>query len=547
MAILAAVAVVVGLVGIVTLQSYKQVVDHMQNAAKRALLAERVNEMVTAVVMDSRGIYMAATPEDAEKFAVPLLGNLGRLGSTVAQWRDQVPPDRRDRMAAVEAAVGNFTRLRTELVRLARTGNLAEGRAYGDNDANRKTRTALNEDLGSLSAELEGEVSRLQGQIDSDYVSKVRLLGGLLAGGMIGGLALAVFVVTRRIVRPLGRITATMKAMAEGDYRVAIPYADAQDEIGTMAAAMQVFKENATRIEAMRREHEEAGARAVAERRRDLMQLADSLETAVMGVVRAVSSSAAEMQAAARTMSATATQSSAQASAVGAAANQASGNVQTTAAAAEELASSIAEIARQVSDAARISTTASDETALTNAKVQSLVDSADRIGDVVNLITDIASQTNLLALNATIEAARAGEAGKGFAVVANEVKSLANQTAKATEEIRGQIAAVQEETRQAVGAIRNIGHIIVQLREISAGIASAIEQQNAAVNEIARTVQQAAQGTQEVSQNILGVMDAAATTSTTAGQVLSAAGGLAEDSEQLRAKVTDFLGKVRAG
>ncbi|HEX9789766.1 MAG TPA: methyl-accepting chemotaxis protein [Kiloniellales bacterium] len=276
------------------------------------------------------------------------------------------------------------------------------------------------------------------------------------------------------------------------------------------------------------------------------VRMADDFETNVKGVVEIVSSSATEMQATAQSLAATAEETNRQATSVAAAAEEASTNVQTVASAAEELASSISEIGRQVAESSRIASQASTQASKTNAQVESLASAAQKIGEVVELISDIASQTNLLALNATIEAARAGEAGKGFAVVASEVKSLATQTAKATEEIAGQISAIQAATTDAVTAIKEISTTIEQINDISGSVASAVEEQGAATKEIAHSVQQASAGTTEVSSNISGVTAAASESGTSATQVLEAAGELAKQSEKLRGEVDKFLVQVRA-
>ena len=276
------------------------------------------------------------------------------------------------------------------------------------------------------------------------------------------------------------------------------------------------------------------------------VQLADNFEANVKGVVEMVSSGSTEMQGAAQSMSSTAEETSRQATAVAAAAEQASANVQTVASAAEELSQSVEEVGRQVEQSNKVAENAVQEAKRTNEKVQGLAEAAQKIGDVVNLINDIASQTNLLALNATIEAARAGEAGKGFAVVASEVKSLAGQTAKATEEIAAQVGAIQSATTEAVSAIQGIGNTIGEISKIATVIASAVEEQSAATKEIATNVNQAAVGTQEVSNNISGVTQAAGETGEAANQVLASAGELSQQAEILRKQVDDFLVEVRA-
>jgi methyl-accepting chemotaxis protein len=274
---------------------------------------------------------------------------------------------------------------------------------------------------------------------------------------------------------------------------------------------------------------------------------ADDFERDVSSMVGVISSAATELQATAQSMATTAEETTQQASAVATAAEQASENVQTVAAATEELTASIQEISRQVSQSTHIAGSAVEEAQRTNIMVQGLAEAAGKIGQVVKLINDIASQTNLLALNATIEAARAGDAGKGFAVVAGEVKNLANQTAKATDEISAQIAAVQAATKDAVGAIQGIGNTISKISEIASAIAAAVEEQGAATQEIARNVQQAAMGTGAVTSNIGSVTHAAGETGHAAHEVLSAAGELSRQSERLSSQVDHFLTDVRSG
>jgi methyl-accepting chemotaxis protein len=372
--------------------------------------------------------------------------------------------------------------------------------------------------------------------------TQVMLLG---VAGLLIGIALA-WLIGRAISRPVVRMCAAMRALAGGDKAVEIPGVGRKDEIGQMADTVQVFKDSMIETERLRTEQEQTKARAEAERKQSMTNLANTFEAGVKGIVSAVASQATEMEASAQAMTHTAEQTTQQATTVAAAVEQASASIQTVASAAEQLSTSVLEIGRQVEQSSKIAAHAVIEADKTNATVEGLNTIAQRIGEVVQLIENIAGQTNLLALNATIEAARAGDAGKGFAVVASEVKSLATQTAKATEEIRAQISEIQGSTEQTVGAIRSIGGTIRQMSEIATTIASAVEQQGAATREIATNVQQAAQGTTDIATNIGGLSRAASETGAAATQVLSGAGELAKQSETLRHDVDTFVATVRA-
>jgi methyl-accepting chemotaxis protein len=358
-----------------------------------------------------------------------------------------------------------------------------------------------------------------------------------------GGIA---WMIGRSITRPLGQLGTRMRALADGSLEGDIPGIARGDEIGAMAATVQIFKDNALRIRGLEKVEAETQGRAAAERRAAMESIASDFERSVTGIVRSVSAAAAGMQTTAQSMTATASDASARAATVGAASQSASNNVGTVAAAAEELSSSVTEISRQVTRSSEIASKAVGDAERTNATVGALSTGAEKIGEVVKLIHSIAAQTNLLALNATIEAARAGESGRGFAVVASEVKALANQTAKATEEISAQVAAMQASTSDAVLSIGGITETIAQMSEITVSLSTAIDQQGDATREIARNIQSVAAGSNEISAHIGGVTTAAAATGLAASDVLSNARELDNQSGLLRGAVDEFLAKVRA-
>ncbi len=358
-------------------------------------------------------------------------------------------------------------------------------------------------------------------------------------------IAVSAWAMGRAITRPLGAITAAMQQLSSGALATEVPERDRRNEIGLMATALQVFKENMIEAERLRASRQVEQQRQI-DRGKTIEASVLDFEKSVGNIVGTVSTAAADLLTAADGLSSTAEQASRQSTAVAAASEQASTNVQTVASATEELSASINEISRQVPESSRIAERAVDEAGRANVTVEALAREAQKIGEVVMLISDIASQTNMLALNATIEAARAGEAGKGFAVVAAEVKNLATQTAKATDDIGNRIGQIQGATKGTVDVIASIRKTIEEISGISNAIASAVGEQGAATQEIARNVQQAAQGTGEVSSNIAGVTEAAEKTGNAASQVLGSAGAFSKQADALRSEVDRFLMTVRA-
>ncbi len=390
----------------------------------------------------------------------------------------------------------------------------------------------------------EKEEARLRAETEEIILNGEISIAVISLVGLILGIGIA-WVMGNVISKPVVAMTGAMKDLSAGNLDVEIPAQNRADEVGGMAEAMQTFKESA--VEQKRLEEAEREAQERREKRaKYLVELTETFDTQASEIVNTVAGASAEMRSTAEAMSATADQTSSQTTAVAAASEQATANVQTVASASEEMSASINEINRQVAQSAEITAKANSEAERTNETVQSLADAAQKIGEVVGLISEIAEQTNLLALNATIEAARAGEAGKGFAVVASEVKNLATQTAKATEEISEQVGGMQSVTGDAVGAIKGIGDTIGEINAISETIASAVSEQGAATREIAENTQQAATGTQEVSSNIAGITQAASETGSAAQQVLESAGELSEQSDKLRGVVEKFISDVKA-
>jgi methyl-accepting chemotaxis protein len=491
------------------------------------------------------GAIAAGTPIPADRLAV----NAGTRTQVDVLWQvltnltadTKIDPRIRQAMASAEELYfKSFRKLADDMKKAGDEGKYPTSAT----DYVATTNAQIDSLLAVMQAASKASEARTEDMQSAAFRGMITAIILLLLGIAIS--AATVVVVLRRVTGPLRALSNAMGRLADGDKESSVPYLGRADEIGVMAGSVETFREAAVEMDSIRSEQLKIADRAETEKKASMRALADAFEASVKSVVQGVSSAASRMQASADMMTRSTDETNQQSGVVAAAATQASANVQTVAAAAEELSASIADIGRQVTQSAKIAERAAEEAGKTDQLVHGLADTAQKIGDVVQLINAIAAQTNLLALNATIEAARAGEAGKGFAVVASEVKSLASQTAKATEEIAAQVGAIQASTGEAVTAIKRIAGTIAEVNTIAAAVATGIEHQGIATGEIARNVQQAAVGTSEVSSNIVGVKDAVIETGRVSKDVLSAAGSLSLQAEQLRDEVDRFLGSVRA-
>ncbi len=493
--------------------------------------------------MSSRDIIIAETPQqiaqaeadadrEAENFRTAIIAAKNAFAGDKAMFDDAI--------SSFEAYSATVHEIAAKAKAGDHAGALALLRGKGADEAR------LNADKNqAITANSDKRASDFMENAHSK-ASSVEWVGGILLAISLAGGVLVGFMTGRSITKPIGDTRHCMEELTRGNLDIKVPGVERGDELGDMAKSIAVFKDNLRRVRDMEQAQKQQEIEAEQERKRALNQVADGFERQVGTVVTAVTEAAATLQTSASGMSATAGQTSAQATAVASAAEEASSNVQTVASATEELSASIGEISDLVGRSQGVAERAGSQARDTSALIRDLSGNVTAIGEVVQLINDIASQTNLLALNATIEAARAGDAGKGFAVVASEVKNLATQTGRATEDIANKIAAVQSGTANAVRAIEGIVTVVEELTDIGGSVAIAVEQQSAATGEIARNIDQASIGTQEVSRNIGGVEQAARETGDAAGRIRDSSGNLTRQVDVLKQEVSRFLSQVRA-
>ena len=513
--------------------------------------AEAVAQLNTVVWAANANLYRVAAMAANEKDQSALEKLIKQASASLKEVSEALKAAEAAQNEA--SATERFTKLRTAVAGYLKQANDALDMADGDSasalvfikgaERHFADIAKLTDDLILTSNDLrDREIARTNMALEAQRSALI----GILIGVAVVGVLLSFFV-GRDISRPVVAMCAAMRELAQGHFDAALPGLDRRDEVGQMAHAVAEFKLQAVaKAQREASEREEKNRETEQTRKAELQKFANGFETAIGKIVETVSSTSQSLQGAADSLSRTADTTQKLATVVTSASEEASANVQSVSASAEELASSVTEIARQVQESSRIASEAVQQAGKTDTRIAELSQLAHRVGDVVKFITAIADQTNLLALNATIEAARAGEAGRGFAVVAQEVKALAAQTAKATEEISGQIAAIQSATQDSVGAIKEIGTTIARIAEIAAAVAAAVEEQGAATQEIASNVQRAARGTSQVAENIGDVNRGASETGAASSQVLSSAQLLANESNHLKGEVARFLRTVRA-
>jgi len=521
----------------------KELTEAIETANAAALNVERVNGLVYAVVMESRGVYMSDKPETVKKFGDGLLKFNEQILGVVRKWQEIVRSDDAEQFATFRKRIEQFVDFRKELVRRGIEIGPAAGREWGDNDANRSVRMALNKDLEALAGVYSERAKKIAEQttVNRELSFVLTCLGGFALVLVVIG----VVIIARSIARPLSAITSTIKRVAEGAQDVEVPHVDRADEIGALARAIQIFKDAMDRNRNLNAQVS-ADTEAREARSRHIETSAEQFRQAIGAVLNAVTQNATAMRETAQNITRVTSDANGRAGAASGATAQASKNVSAVAGAAEELSTSVAEIGRQVRQSAGAVEQTGQRTEKSIAEIESLAVATQRIDGVLTLIQAIAEQTNLLALNATIEAARAGEAGRGFAVVAHEVKALAGQTAKATEEIGQNVSLIQASTKNAVDAVREIGGAVQDINNITSNIAGAVEQQDSATREISVNAQSAAQGNQTLVANIASLRDAIGETDSAAASVLTASSELTSTAETLSREVEKFFRNLRS-
>jgi len=543
-ALMATATIALSAVAVHAARHHQNLTDEFESANAGTLNVERVNALIYAVVMESRGVYMSTDMATSKVYADGIFKFNKQIAKVVEGWKKSVRGDDAELFEQVTGRIAQFIDFRRELARLGTEVSPAAGREWGDNDANRSVRKALNEDLDKLTKIYSTRATRVYSEIDTG-IDKTAMWLTLMAGFAVLLAAAGALVISRSVAKPIASITRITEAVAAGDASIAVPYSERSDEIGALARSIAVFQRAMRNNEELNRTVR-SDAEARTHRQEQMSNEITRFSAEVEATLAELGRISDQMLAASTQLAGAADEASAKTSSATAASSEASSNVRDIASAADELSASVNEIDRQVAQSNAIATKAVSEAGRTNLAVKELDEAAGRIGDVVKLITGIAEQTNLLALNATIEAARAGDAGRGFAVVAGEVKALAGQTSRATEEIATQIADMQRATVRSIEAINAIEAIIREIGDISGAIAAAVTEQGAATAEIARSVEIAAKRTVETADEVSLLGTATSDTRSSAGAVKTVADDLGSVAGRIRGQVDAFFQRLSA-
>jgi methyl-accepting chemotaxis protein len=543
-ALMATTTIALSVVAVSGARHHAALTDEFESANAGTWNVERINGLIYAVVMESRGVYMSEDLVTSKVYADGILKFNKQIAKVVEELKRSVQGEDAELFKQFSGRIATFIEFRKELARLGTEVSPAAGREWGDNDANRSVRKALNTDLDSLTDIYGKRAKRVYGEIDRG-IDKTAVWLTLLVFFAVMLAISGAWVISRSVAKPIAEITRVTEAVAAGEASVAIPFSERSDEIGALARSIAVFQR------AMRSNEElNKTVRSDAEMRTQRQEMMSNeisrFSAEVEATLAELGRISDQMLAASTELAGAADDASAKTDRATSASAEASSNVRDIASAADELSASVNEIDRQVAQSNAIATKAVNEAGRTNLAVKELDEAAARIGDVVKLITGIAEQTNLLALNATIEAARAGDAGRGFAVVAGEVKALAGQTSRATEEIATQIAGMQRATVRSIEAITAIEHIIREIGDISGAIAAAVTEQGAATAEIARSVEIAAKRTVETADEVNLVGTATEGTRSSAGAVKTVADDLGSVAGRIRGQVDTFFERLSA-
>ncbi|MDI7774099.1 methyl-accepting chemotaxis protein [Asticcacaulis sp. EMRT-3] len=532
--------------GLLTINDYNNMLLSADRAHENAYRGEHLNRLVTGVVMDSRGVYMAADTSAAAPFAEGMNKQLDEIQALLSDWKADLKPGELPEFGAVQDKANEFIAFRRDLARLGTEVSPAAANVQGNNSANRTNRKAFQASIDAMVNHIRSNLDQSQADM-ARYKSErsVQFLS-IAAAGILMLIAASLWVAIKSISRPLQQVTEKVMRISEGAYDTQIAESRGRDEIASLWRSIRTLRDRALEGETLKAHQAEEDERIAANMRAERNRIAGEFEQSMGELARRFSLSSRTVAESARTLTSNADAAAGRIESVNHAAIDAANNVQSVAAATEELSASVHEINEQVSRTSQVTQTAVAEAARSEEAIQTLSAAAAQIGEVVNLIQAIAAQTNLLALNATIESARAGEAGKGFAVVASEVKQLAQQTAKATDDIRSKISEIQSATHTTVGSINTIVKTIETIGELTTAIAASVEQQGAATQEIANNTNRAADGTREVTSHMASVEGAAAEAGTSAKALLTLSGDLEQRSEDLHTEVAGFVERLRA-